>query len=210
MPAATASALAPHCAPLYPTFPHCQCTALPWRSTGRVKWPAQAGGAGVGRQRRVAAPGQVNPDRESHVNRPGRTVSTQSLSVRPVTLVTERTPGQAGDGGDEGSRGEEDEWSPIPGATPAARSMTWCGPPTGSLPRSSRVIEGKAESRPPRAHGPARRGPPADRGRARCRQDDAGQGAGPVDRLLGAPHPVHPGPAPQRHHRGQRLQPGTA
>ena len=38
----------------------------------------------------------------------------------------------------------------------------------------------------------ARRGPPADRGRARRRQDDAQQVPGPQHRLLGAAHPVHP------------------
>src|SRR6266540_621222 len=48
-----------------------------------------------------------------------------------------------------------------------------------------------------------------DRGRPRGRQDDAGQGAGPVDRLLGAAHPVHAGPAAIGRHRGQRLQPGA-
>ena len=57
---------------------------------------------------------------------------------------------------------------------------------------------------------PARRGAPAHRGRARRGQDHARQGAGPVHRLLGAAHPVHPRPAAERHHRGQRLQPGTA
>ena len=63
---------------------------------------------------------------------------------------------------------------------------------------------------PARPRRPARRGPPAHRGRTRRRQDQARQGAGPLDRLLGAAHPVHPGPAAQRRHRGQRLQPGDA
>ena len=39
-------------------------------------------------------------------------------------------------------------------------------------------------------------------------QDDAQQGAGPLDRLLGATHPVHAGPAALRRHRGVDLQPG--
>ena len=67
---------------------------------------------------------------------------------------------------------------------------------------------GQARRRPDRGDRAARRGSPADRGRARRRQDHAGQGAGPGDRLLGAPDPVHPGPAAQRHHRRQRLPPG--
>ena len=69
---------------------------------------------------------------------------------------------------------------------------------------------GQARRRPARAHRAARRGPPAHRGRPRRRQDDAGQGAGAVDRLLGAPHPVHPRPAAERHHRRLDLQPGDA
>ena len=68
--------------------------------------------------------------------------------------------------------------------------------------RERRARPGRqAGGRPDRAGDPARRGPPADRGRARRRQDLAGQGAGPVDRLLGQPDPVHPGPAAQRRHR---------
>ena len=67
---------------------------------------------------------------------------------------------------------------------------------------------GQDRHRPARPGRPARRGPPADRGRARRRQDQAGQGARPVHRLLGPAHPVHPRPAAQRRHRGQRLQPG--
>ena len=58
-----------------------------------------------------------------------------------------------------------------------------------------------------RAGHPARRGPPAGRGRARRRQDVAGQGARPVHRLHGQPHAVHPGPAAQRRHRRLDLQP---
>ena len=69
------------------------------------------------------------------------------------------------------------------------------------------VHRGQAGGRPARAGRAARRGPPADRGRARRRQDDAGQGAGPLDRLLGPPDPVHPGPAAQRRHRRVDLQP---
>ena len=63
------------------------------------------------------------------------------------------------------------------------------------------VIEGKHDDRPPRRGRAARRGPPADRGRARRRQDHVRQGAGPLDRLLGAAHPVHARPAAQRRHR---------
>ena len=81
----------------------------------------------------------------------------------------------------------------------------------GEDPRGHRVRHrGQARRRPPGAHGPARRGPPPHRGRPRRRQDDARQGARPLDRLLGTPGPVHPRPAAQRHHRGQRLQPGDA
>src|SRR6266511_3326651 len=68
---------------------------------------------------------------------------------------------------------------------------------------------GQTRGRPPGPHRPARRGARLDRGRPRGRQDDAGQGAGPVDRLLGAAHSVHAGPAAIGRHRGQRLQPGA-
>jgi hypothetical protein len=56
----------------------------------------------------------------------------------------------------------------------------------------------------------ARRGAPAHRGRARGRQDHARQGPRAVDRRFRAAHPVHPRPAAERRHRGQRLQPGAA
>ena len=69
---------------------------------------------------------------------------------------------------------------------------------------------GQARRRAPRAGRAARRGPPAHRGRPRRRQDDAGQGAGPLDRLLGAAHPVHAGPAAERRHRRLGLRPGAA
>ena len=69
---------------------------------------------------------------------------------------------------------------------------------------------GQARCRAHRDHRAARRGTPAARGRARRRQDDAGQDAGQVDRRVGATGPVHPRPAAERHHRGQRLQPGRA
>ena len=72
------------------------------------------------------------------------------------------------------------------------------------------VISGKPDGGPAGADRPARRGARAHRGRARRGQDAAGQGAGPVHRLLGPPRPVHARPAAQRHHRGQRLQPGAA
>ena len=71
-----------------------------------------------------------------------------------------------------------------------------------------RVIEGKPDVVKLALVGAARRGPPADRGRPRRRQDDAEQGAGPQHRLLGAPHPVHPRPAALRRHRRLGLQPG--
>ena len=67
---------------------------------------------------------------------------------------------------------------------------------------------GQDRDGPAGARRPARRGPPPDRGRSRRRQDQARQGAGPLHRLLGAPHPVHPRPAAQRRHRRERLQPG--
>ena len=66
--------------------------------------------------------------------------------------------------------------------------------------------DGRGPPGPGRAPG---RGAPADRGRPRGRQDDAGQGPGPLHRLLGPPHPVHPRPAALRRHRGQRVQPGA-
>ncbi len=56
--------------------------------------------------------------------------------------------------------------------------------------------------------GAAGRGAPADRGRAGRRQDETREGARPIDRLLRAPDPVHPGFVAQRCHRGERLQPG--
>ena len=63
---------------------------------------------------------------------------------------------------------------------------------------------GQAGGRPHDRDRPARRGSPAHRGRPRRRQDDARQGAGPLDRLHGAPHPVHARPAAERRHRRQR------
>ncbi len=69
---------------------------------------------------------------------------------------------------------------------------------------------GEARRRPHRDHRAPRRGAPAPRGRPGCRQDDARQDAGPLDRLLGATGAVHPRPAAQRHHRCERLQPGRA
>ena len=91
--------------------------------------------------------------------------------------------------------------SPIDDLVPAARRI-------GKAIES--VIEGKPGRHPARPDRAARRGAPAHRGRARRRQDDAGQGAGPVDRLHGAAGAVHPRPAAQRHHRRERLQPGAA
>ncbi len=67
---------------------------------------------------------------------------------------------------------------------------------------------GQARRRAHGDHRAARRGAPAPRGRARRRQDDAGQDPRPHDRLLGPPRAVHAGPAAQRHHRRQRVQPG--
>ena len=55
---------------------------------------------------------------------------------------------------------------------------------------------------------PGLRGPPADRGRARRRQDEPGQGAGHVDRLQLRPGPVHPRPAALRRGRAHRVEPG--
>ena len=54
-------------------------------------------------------------------------------------------------------------------------------------------------------HVPARRGPPADRGRAGRRQDEPGQGAGGVDRLHVEAGPVHARPAARRPRRRQHL-----
>ena len=59
---------------------------------------------------------------------------------------------------------------------------------------------------PPRTHRPARRGPSADRGRARRRQDEVRQGTRALHRLHRAARAVHAGPAAERHHRRQRLQ----
>ena len=64
----------------------------------------------------------------------------------------------------------------------------------------------QARHGPHRRRRPARRGSPADRGRPRRRQDQVRQGARPLDRLLGAARPVHPGPAAERRHRRERLQ----
>ena len=54
---------------------------------------------------------------------------------------------------------------------------------------------------------PARRRTPAHRGRPRHREDLAGQGARRELRRQRAPHPVHPGPAADRHHRRVRVGP---
>ncbi len=55
---------------------------------------------------------------------------------------------------------------------------------------------------------PGGRGPPADRGRPGCGQDQPGQGGGRQPRLLLGPHPVHPRPSALRRDRRQHLQPG--
>ena len=79
---------------------------------------------------------------------------------------------------------------------PPGTVWTRCrSPPARIRDNIEQVIEGKPEVVRARARRAARRGPPADRGRAGRRQDDAGQGAGPLDRLLGAAHPVHARPA---------------
>ena len=65
---------------------------------------------------------------------------------------------------------------------------------------------GQARHSPARHGRSARRGAPAHRGRPRRRQDEVRQGAGPLDRLLGAPRPVHARPAAERRHRRERLQ----
>src|SRR5262249_18311598 len=90
----------------------------------------------------VDGPTTVNPRRESHVNRPGRTVSTQGLSVRPVPSWR-RADSRGGRQGQEGSRGGEKRGAPIPGATPAIPSTTWCAPPTASPPPSSPSSKGR-------------------------------------------------------------------
>ena len=59
--------------------------------------------------------------------------------------------------------------------------------------RAGRPGQGAGGQAGPRL--PDRRGPPADRGRARRRQDHAGPVARPVDRLLVPPDPVHARPA---------------
>ena len=138
--------------------------------------------------------------RDRGAGRPGRSRTTAS------PLAT-GAGGVAGAGrrrlttGHGARRGEEDSVTSVRrgrrrSAARAGRravpiSRRWRGSPAGSATASRRVIEGKPEvvqARPRRA---ARRGPPADRGRARRRQDDAEQGAGPHHRLHGAPDPVH-------------------
>ncbi len=54
---------------------------------------------------------------------------------------------------------------------------------------------------------PGLRGPPAPRGPARHRQDDAGPRARQHRRGLARAHPVHAGPAAHRRHRRHRLRP---
>ena len=105
--------------------------------------------------------------------------------------------------------------------TPAVRADRGNGgaprPPAG-LPDVAELGPPDRRQRPARARGQAgrrarrtrhaaRRGPPAGRGRAGRGEDVAGQGAGGLDRLLGEPGPVHPGPAARRHHRHVDLQP---
>ena len=70
----------------------------------------------------------------------------------------------------------------------------------------AQVIQGKDEVIELVAAVPGRRGPPADRGRARRRQDQPGQGAGRLDRLRVRPHPVHARPAAVRRGRRHRLR----
>ena len=81
----------------------------------------------------------------------------------------------------------------------------------GAHPRQHRAGDrGQARGRPALPRRPARRGSPADRGRPGSRQDDAGQVAGPLHRLLRAAHPVHARPAAERRDRRVHLRPGGA
>ena len=68
---------------------------------------------------------------------------------------------------------------------------------------------GQAQRDPSGPRRPGGRGAPPDRGRPGRRQDHAREGHRTIDRLLVPPDPVHPGPAPHRRHRRERLQPGA-
>ena len=66
---------------------------------------------------------------------------------------------------------------------------------------------GQGTADPTHARLPARPRPLADRGSARCRQDDAGPCVGRFTRTALSAHPVHQRPAAGRHHRGVHLRP---
>ena len=72
----------------------------------------------------------------------------------------------------------------------------------------AQVLRGQRRPDPAGPGVPGRRRPPAARGRAGRRQDQPGQGAGPVVRPAVAAHPVHARPAALRRDGRQRLRPG--
>ena len=173
----------PHRPPLYSTFLHRQRFTPGRIGTFSMNQQVRAWEESGACARPAPAPARAMT---SHAARPGRTVGYARQSRHRRTA-----------------------WSWRSGQAPSARSTTWCGMAhrIGDVDRVGH--RGQARGGPAGADRAAGRGARADRGRPRGRQDDAGQGAGQVHRLLGAAHPVHPGPAAQRHHRGQRLQPGA-
>ena len=183
--------------------------------------PRRAKSDGVSRKRlsvRIAGRSWVQPQRRSEpveleptaVRNPWQTVSRAPGATRPwrdvrleESTVTQRVDLERADG---------------PGAATAARPPVAPGAldlddgPAGRRPDRRRDLAGRAGQaggRPAGDHRRAGRGPPADRGRPRHRQDGAGQVAGPNGRLDGQPGAVHPRPDAERRHRGQHLRPAV-
>ena len=102
-------------------------------------------------------------------------------------------------------------WPHRDGSSPraASRQTRWhvLGRVRADRRNVERVIQGKPEVIELALAVPGRRGPPPDRGRARRRQDEPGEGAGRVDRLHVRADAVHARPAALRRRRRQRLEP---
>ncbi len=96
----------------------------------------------------------------------------------------------------------------LTGRAPSQSGQSGLGrgdPPRGREPRPCRPRSGRDAS-PLRAL-PRQRGAPDHRGLPGSGEDDARQGDRPLGRLLLLARAVHPGPAPVRRDRRQRLQP---
>ena len=161
----------------------------------------------------------------------GRTLRTTAGPVRAITVRSHplgratgcglmrftrgHPPGPSRAGGAHergvGGRGEFEYDAAVGGAGARRRRARRARGGRQAHPERGRAGDrGQAGRHQARARGAAGRGAPPDRGRPRCRQDDAEQGPGQGDRLLGAPDPVHARPPALRRHRRLHLQPGDA